>query len=419
LAQDHVGFLDNEKIRLGVNLDLGGAITYLSKSGSDVNLVNSADWGRQIQMSHYSGPIPFAPNGKQPTKAWAGLGWNPIQCGDCFGNRSKLLDYRNDGKTIYVKCVPMQWPLNDVPGECTFECWLKLDGAAVQVRSRLLNARIDHTQYEGRGQELPAVYTNGPWYRLMTYMGDKPFTGDKLSQRPSVFMWTGWQATENWAALVDDSNFGLGIWHPDVFSFIGGFFGKTGVGGPHDSPTGYIAPVFNEIIDYNIDYDYRYTLILGNLDEIRQYVYRHAKRPGPPAYNFARGRQHWVYHDATDSGWPIRGGIDVTTSGAGGQLIGPDALWSAKDAQTVTIEAAISPPNTTAELYWKRADAPAFSEARSVEIDVSGDGKYRRYRVNLHSNPEYSGAITGIRLDIRPPAGSQAKARIRSISFTH
>src|SRR6266446_2894152 len=72
--EDRMSYLDNGVIRLGVNLELGGAITYLSKSKSHTNLINSYDWGRQIQMSHYSGPVPFAPRGKQPKKEWAGLG---------------------------------------------------------------------------------------------------------------------------------------------------------------------------------------------------------------------------------------------------------------------------------------------------------------------------------------------------------
>jgi hypothetical protein len=51
--QHNVSCLDNGTIRIGVNLDAGGAITHLSKSGDSTNLVNNRDWGRQIQMSHY------------------------------------------------------------------------------------------------------------------------------------------------------------------------------------------------------------------------------------------------------------------------------------------------------------------------------------------------------------------------------
>ena len=43
-------YVDNGVVRLGVDLNLGGAITWLSKSKSDLNLINSWDWGRQVQM---------------------------------------------------------------------------------------------------------------------------------------------------------------------------------------------------------------------------------------------------------------------------------------------------------------------------------------------------------------------------------
>ena len=56
-------------------MNLGGAITWLSLSNSEENIVNSWDWGRQIQMSNYGGPVPFTPNGKQPFPFWRGLGW--------------------------------------------------------------------------------------------------------------------------------------------------------------------------------------------------------------------------------------------------------------------------------------------------------------------------------------------------------
>lgn len=412
-----MSYLDNGAIRVGIDLTIGGAITWVSKSGSDVNLINSADWGRQIQMSHYSGPNPFKPNGKQPQKVWEGLGWNPIQSGDCFGNRSKVLDHRNDGKELYVKCIPMQWPLNNEPGECTFECWIKLKGNTALVRSRMVNNRSDKTQYGGRGQELPAIYTNGPWYRLMTYDGAEPFTNGKLREFAPQFPWVGWQATENWAALVDESNNGIGIYEPGVYHMIGGFAGKPGKGGPKDGPTGYIAPLHDEILDWNIDTDYRYTLIVGSLDEIRKMVYDLAPKPTPPSYVFEEDRQHWHYANATDTGWPIRGELTVKLDGSDPQLIGPFGFWLAKDAPKLTIRAAYQGVSGKAVLFWSRADAEGFDEKRSVEFDVEADGQYHTYVLNLATSPEYRGAITRLRLDPSPGGKPGASIRVKSIGF--
>ena len=224
--ESRMSYLDNGEIRLGVDLTLGGAITFLSTSKDRLNVVNNHDCGRQIQMSHYSGPVPFVAGDKQPHKSWTGIGWNPIQSGDVYGNGAKVLEHRNDGRTLYVKCVPMHWPLENVPGECTYECWIRLEGNTAEVRCRFQNARSDKTQYPARCQELPAVYTNGPLYRLMTYRGDKPFTADALTELPPKFPWQRWLATENWAALVRSDNWGLGIWNPDAYAFSGGFAGK-------------------------------------------------------------------------------------------------------------------------------------------------------------------------------------------------
>lgn len=411
-----MGYLDNGQIRLGVNLELGGAITFLAPAGGE-NLINSYDFGRQIQMSHYCGPHPFAPNGKKPLKEWAGLGWNPIQSGDCFGNRSRVLDYKNDGKTIYVRCIPMQWPLNDEPGECTFECWIKLRGNTAEVRSRLNNHRSDPTQYSACGQELPAVYTNGPWYRLMTYTGDRPFTGGKLIQVPANFPWSVFQATEHWAALVNESGVGVGIWEPGVTSFVGGFFGDPGKGGPTDAPTGYIAPLGVDILDHDIAYEYRYVLIVGGLEEIRRTAYAQPRDDAPPSYRFSRDRQGWYYVNATDTGWPIRGELKVSLDTDNPQMIGPTGFWKAEKAPKLTLEAAYSTKQTQARVFWKRSDAPEFDPARSLSFDIVPDGKFHRYTVDLAASPEYRGAVTGLRIDPVVSGGKGDYVRVRSISL--
>ena len=295
-------------------------------------------------MSYYSGPVPFAVAGKQPKPEWSTIGWNPIQVGDAFGNASKLLDTTMIPSRSYVKCIPMHWPLENVPGECTYECWLTLDGAAVHARCRLVNHRPDHTQYPARHQEFPALYTNGPWYRLMTYTGDRPFTGGELSRigkrKGESGPWSGWTATESWAALVNDHGFGLGIWIPQCCDFSGGFTSKPGKGGPHDDPTGYIAPATQEIIDWNIEHSYRYDLIVGDLPAIRKYVYDHARRPSPPSYSFERDRQGWSYVNAHDAGWPIQGELNVSLDQDDPQLHGPVGFWQAADAGTLVIRAA-------------------------------------------------------------------------------
>ena len=41
-------FIDNGTIKLGVSPDLGGAITYLSKSGSDENIINNLGMEMQV-----------------------------------------------------------------------------------------------------------------------------------------------------------------------------------------------------------------------------------------------------------------------------------------------------------------------------------------------------------------------------------
>ena len=398
-------FIDNGIIKLGVSPDLGGAITYISKSKGGENIINNWDWGRQIQMSFFSYPAPYTEKGQEPKDHWKHIGWNPIQAGDDFGNGSKVTAFKKTANSIYVKCIPMQWPLNNVPGECTYECWIELKGNTVQVKARLNNARSDKTKYKAKHQELPAVYTNGPYYRLMTYTGSKPFTGDKLTQIPKKqvkgFPWTYWLATENWAALVNDDDWGLGIYKPNNYYFLGGFAGKEGKGGTNDSPTGYIAPIQSEILDHNIVYTYNYSLILGDLKEIRDYAIEQGKGAKTPQWVFAKDRQHWHYRAAnnqgTDAGWPIKGFIELDLSKQSLTAVSPPTLWQAEEAPTLYIEAAFKTSQKKAAVMWSTYDGknhkPNFASGNRIHFDIKGDGRFRTYEVKLSSAKTYKGAM--------------------------
>ncbi|MGB0372892.1 MAG: hypothetical protein ACPGN3_16290 [Opitutales bacterium] len=402
-------FIDNGTLKLGVSKDLGGAITYLSVSGSDENIINNYDWGRQIQMSFFSDPAPYTENGKEPKDHWKHIGWNPIQAGDDFGNGSEIVELRQEGNTLYVKCIPMQWPLENVPGECTYEAFIELKGNTVEVRSRLVNARSDRTQYKGRHQELPAVYTNGPYYRLMTYRGDKPFTGDALERIPKKkgkgFPWEYWLATENWAALVNDDDWGLGIYKPNNALFIGGFAGREGKGGTTDSPTGYIAPLHTEILDHNITYEYNYTLILGSLDEIRAHAVQAGEGSGLPDWKFENDRQHWYYetndNPGRDTGWPIQGYLDIDLDQKMA-AVSPPTLWHANEAPVLYIEAAFKTSQNKASVMWSPYDGedydPVLDSDNRLEFEIEGDGRFRTYKIDLSAADSYQGAMSYLML---------------------
>src|SRR4051812_8682207 len=117
---------------------------------------------------------------------------------------------------------------------------------------------------------------------------------------------------------------GGGVWNRGAYAFVGGFAGRPGKGGPDDDPTGYIAPTRQEILDWSIRHEYGYALIVGDLKGIREYVYAHAKRPGPPEWRFETDRQGWTYQNARDAGWPIEGALRVRPAeGERASLVGP------------------------------------------------------------------------------------------------
>jgi hypothetical protein len=236
-----------------------------------------------------------------------------------------------------------------------------------------------------------------------------PFTKDKLTRiekSEAEQQKSGWpmnfMATENWAALVNDQDWGVGIWKPGCTSFIGGFAGKPGQGGTNDDPTGYLSPSVEEIIDHNIEYEHRYFLIVGTLADIRKQVYDDpdgVRNPAPPVYTFAKDRQHWWYQNATDTGWPIKGELHVLLEKPDPQLIGPAGFWLAADAPKLRIEAAFKTQDKQATVFWKRFGDDGFAEARSTAFPINPDGQYHLSEIDLSGSPEYRGGITGLRFD--------------------
>lgn len=400
----HIVSIENEQIRLGVNLALGGAVTELAEHGRP-NLINSFDWGRQVQMSFYSGPNPFEPEGSTVSESWKYLGWNPIQSGDCFGHRSKIVDYRCENGEIYVKCIPMHWPMDNYPGECTFETWYRLKGNRVEVTSRLNNHRPDHTQYDARNQELPAVYTNGPWYRLVSYTGSEPFTGGEVTalctkENGLGWPWIFYRPTEHWAALVDDDGYGLGVYNGMTTEFCGGFFGEKGEGGPTDVNTGYISPVLFEILDHNITYDYHYALIVGTVEEIRRTAAELHASDEQSEYVFSANRCDFYYRGIQDTGFPLQGCLNFTFA-KGSALIAPHIFKPAGNVRNIRFDAAFAGESdipATLMLTFYHGGATLETSRKSekqIPLVLQGDGVRRIYTADLG---EYDGGLIEFQL---------------------
>jgi len=420
LQTPDIQFIENAHIRVGITRKWGGAITHVSVPGGP-NIINSHDLGRQIQQSYYSGPPNYQKAGKEKSKDWSAFPWNPIQTGDAYRNGSQVADVRIGTNTLYVKTIPMLWPMNNDPGECTMETWITLSktSPAFTYKARLTNQRSDKTQYKGGAQEVPAVYVNGPYHHLMMYTGDKPFTGGALRElrndHKEDWPWVNSLPTEGWAALVNDAGTGIGVIVPSPIEFHGGFSGKRGIGGETDGSTGYMSPIVSEVLDHNVVFDYRADFVVGNVSEIRAAAEKHRPR-GLPSWDFSERRSGWIYESGTDAGFPLKG------RGLGGtpepgletlRLLGPYAFWQGSAAKRVRLQISAKAAGSV-RVFWRGlppADASTkpslwsawrgtwFDNERSVSAMFPA-GKKRWVDIDLSGNANYKGAICGLGLDI-------------------
>jgi hypothetical protein len=335
-------------------------------------------------------------------------------------NPSKVVEHKNDGKELYIKCIPMQWPLDNVAGDCLFESWTTLEGPVIHMRYRCSNQRQDKTQYRPCPQELPAVYTVSKLWRLMSYTGDKPFTQDKLTHVTNdwhkPWPWTRFVATERWAALVDDTDWGLGVFKDDGGEFHGGIYGDGRSDDPKHGSTAYVAPIHMENFDANIVYEHSTDFMVGKLGDIRRCFNQMATKT-PPAWRFMHDRQHWTVRNATDQGLPMNGEWRIKFDERKPHLESGIRCWRAENAPRMDLEAACIGEAVTARIFWKRLDDDKYDARKSLTLELESDGKFHTYQLDLGSSPEYRGLITGLAIEPTKETHSGEELSIKSIVF--
>ncbi|MDB6123036.1 MAG: hypothetical protein JWQ71_2029, partial [Pedosphaera sp.] len=202
-----LSFLENPWIKLGVRTNAGACIAYFSFRSLDQNVINDYDLGRFIQQSYY---------GRPDGSTWAGKPWkwNPVQGGSHDGKPSTLVTFSNNGKTIYAKTIPRHWATGADTPNVAMEEWIMLQDKLVRIHYKMTyTGTVDHPPEQ---QELPAVFLNPSCNTLAYYKGSTPWEGLPLARRHPLPTNEHDAITENWAAYLNQLNWGMGVYVPGV-----------------------------------------------------------------------------------------------------------------------------------------------------------------------------------------------------------
>ena len=306
-------FLQNEMLKVGINLGAGGGIFFLAYLAEDVfqvevegkveigidydrlpgaekkyegeiNLLNFHDVGRLVQQSYYgTAEEPYVPG----VYHGATVPYNPVQGGDQNKNQSKIVDFVQTETEIYVKCQPRDWAPAKLC-DAYMENWYTLEGDVVKIRNRF----VDFTGYVPRyaDQEMPAVYTVRNLDNWVVYDGEEPFTNGPLSTYQAQTEDLGGQLTsgslrENWAALVNDDQFGVAVYLPDIQRGSHAIFGNNDVleniydpyyniALSQHTATSYMTMIGQTAFESFRPLEYVSYLAAGRLSDMRQSFYR-------------------------------------------------------------------------------------------------------------------------------------------------
>ncbi|MBQ8731667.1 MAG: hypothetical protein IJY82_02405 [Oscillospiraceae bacterium] len=277
LPDDDVIYISDGKYKLGVTLLWGGGVSYLEDLADGdhniTNLLNDHDTGRLIQQSFYgTNRTPYQPAYFGET-LWC---YNPVQGGDQYGNHSKLVDFRiaEDGKSIYVKCQPLDWAQKNMLTPSYMENTYMIEDGYVKVANRF----IDFSGYIHRNahQELPAFYTISYLSDFVYYEGTNGWANEELTVKKNLPFWAGNQdayfnlsSKETWCAWVTPEGYGVGVYTPVAKILLAGRYGDNNSKDSSNDHTNYVSPLITYKLKTLDAFQYSYYITTGSVEEIR------------------------------------------------------------------------------------------------------------------------------------------------------
>lgn len=268
--------IENDVLKIAIDREKGGAITFLSWKDYPRNVVNLADPGRLIQQSYYAGRSRNRIAEGQH-EAWSPWAWNPIQGGGVgpvggVGSWARVTDSSANDETLYSETIPQLWDMPNEAAAAVMRQWTTFEPAMVNVivvRCELVCKRsAGDTWGEAtpRHQEIPAFYFTRNFATVKCYLGAGLWREEAQVPGPP---WGRAAPPLKAMALFDEGGQGIAVFSPSSRSPWN--FGPHGSGltdDPASGPCMHVAPLDIVALSPRSTYRYRYWIVVGNSAQV-------------------------------------------------------------------------------------------------------------------------------------------------------
>lgn len=268
-AEQNWKYLENEHLKVGVDLSRGACIGYFSEVARPRNLLNHYDEGRFLQQSYY---------GKKDGSRWEGrkMDWiyNPVQGGSWDGKASTVLNHLDKKGEMMTKITPLHWATGELLKECQMTQRIELidDVARLEFQFEYQG----ETQDVLRDQECPALFVDAD-LKYLCYTKDGEFiqkvpgllSEDKIKKDDKSHLRYD-KSDSEWVAFVDEKDWGIGLYTPDTTRFTCYRAEGDGKAGPEGSACSYVSPLKTFKLTKSLKFKYHIYLMIGSLSEIKE-----------------------------------------------------------------------------------------------------------------------------------------------------